>query len=240
MDDGLGYSSAVTFGVSDLATEGFDAAFDFPVPPTSPAGPRSSFAFQHPEWELSTGAEFISDIIRPTENDVKWNALVRRPEPGPIVLSWDASQLPPETDFQIYLPGQNRVVVMSMREQSSVEVDVLGQSLAVQIRTPDPTTGVDDVPPREYSLSVQPNPFNPMTRIAFALVRPARAEVRIFDVRGRMVRQLDGGVLPAGRHDLLWRGRDESGQNVASGIFFAVLYADGQRVGPIQKMSLVR
>jgi len=162
------------------------------------------------------------------------------PRPGPVVLSWNADDLPRGVDFQIYLPEQNRVVVLSMIEQTSVELDVLGTSLAVQFRTPDMTTGVGDLPPQAYSLSVQPNPFNPTTQIAFELVATGHAEVRIFDVRGRMVCQLDGGVLPAGHHHLMWYGRDASGQDVASGVFFAVLYADGQRVGPIQKMSLVR
>jgi len=64
--------------------------------------------------------------------------------------------------------------------------------------------------------------------------------VRVFDVRGREVRRLGGGVLPVGRHSVMWNGRDGFGREVASGVFFAVLYADGQRVGPIQKMSLVR
>jgi hypothetical protein len=48
------------------------------------------------------------------------------------------------------------------------------------------------------------------------------------------------GDLAVGRHRVIWRGRDENDRGVASGIYFAVLHADGQRVGPIQKMSLVR
>ena len=240
LDDGSGKLQELEFGVSPLATAGFDAAFDHPVPPLSPSGGGTRFSFTHPEWELATGSGFKTDIIAPTTDVVHWNARVERTEPAPVTLSWDMSGVPSDLDFQIYLPEQNRVVVLSMREQSSEVLDLLGPSLWVQIRTPD-VTGVDDeLPVASYSLQVHPNPFNPTTEISFDWPRSGNAEVRVFDVRGREVRRLSGGVLPVGRHSVMWNGRDGLGREVASGVFFAVLYADGQRVGPIQKMSLVR
>jgi hypothetical protein len=240
LDDGSGKRHELKLGVSPLATAGFDAAFDYPVPPVSPSGAGTRFWFSHPEWELATGSGFKTDIVAPTSEAVQWNAWIERPAPGPVTLNWDLSGVPADLDFQIYLPEQNRVVVLSMRDQSSAVLELLGTSLWVQIRTPD-VTGVDDeLPVTAYSLGVHPNPFNPTTEITFSWPRSGRAEVRVFDVRGREVRRLTGGVLPAGRHSVMWNGRDGSGREVASGVFFAVLYADGQRVGPIQKMSLVR
>ncbi len=65
-----------------------------------------------------------------------------------------------------------------------------------------------------------PNPFNPDTKIAYALPRTERVTVRIFNVMGQVVRTLVDGVQPAGHHELTWNGRDESGHAVASGVYF--------------------
>ncbi|HEU4366366.1 MAG TPA: FlgD immunoglobulin-like domain containing protein, partial [Candidatus Krumholzibacteria bacterium] len=65
-----------------------------------------------------------------------------------------------------------------------------------------------------------PNPFNPSTRIEYSLAARARAVIAIHDSSGRLVRRLDGGVLPAGRHAAAWDGRDTLGRPVASGVYF--------------------
>ena len=52
--------------------------------------------------------------------------------------------------------------------------------------------------------------------------------LRVYDLLGRPVRTLWDGPLPAGNHRLRWDGRNEAGQAVASGIYFARLEAGGQ------------
>jgi len=81
-----------------------------------------------------------------------------------------------------------------------------------------------------------PNPFNPSTRIPFAIVRPGRVVVRIFDVRGAHVATLFDGNLPPGRHSLEWLGRNERGETVASGMYFYSLTTDG---GTLSRKMLV-
>ncbi len=51
--------------------------------------------------------------------------------------------------------------------------------------------------------------------------------VRVFDVRGRLVRDLQEGVLPAGEHRFVWRGEDEQGAAVASGVYVYRVDAPG-------------
>jgi len=70
-----------------------------------------------------------------------------------------------------------------------------------------------------------PNPFNPVTEIAFALPVPARVDVAVYDVSGRCVRHLVDGRLAAGRHAAVWDGRDAAGTPVASGVYFYRLTA---------------
>lgn len=66
-----------------------------------------------------------------------------------------------------------------------------------------------------------PNPFNPSTTIALSLDRDQNVQLEVFNVAGRLVRKLQSGILSAGRHEVTWNGRDEQGQQVASGIYFA-------------------
>ena len=44
--------------------------------------------------------------------------------------------------------------------------------------------------------------------------------LKIFDVRGLLVRTLVDDVRPAGRHSAVWKGRDDAGRAVASGVYF--------------------
>lgn len=74
-----------------------------------------------------------------------------------------------------------------------------------------------------------PNPFNPVTRIAFELPRRGEVEVIIYNVAGREVVTLHKGVLPAGPHSLMWDGRTSDGNMAASGTYWYLLRtADGQ------------
>ena len=96
-----------------------------------------------------------------------------------------------------------------------------------------------------------PNPFNPETTIPFDLGealfvdgRPAVVTVRIFNLlqqvvaypvalghpsgEGQELRQLEY-TMP-GRYEAFWDGRDQSGRQVASGIYFMQLTVNGQSI----------
>lgn len=83
-----------------------------------------------------------------------------------------------------------------------------------------------------------PNPFNPATTIAFDLPERSRVELRVFNPRGELVATLIDGERPAGRHRLVWRGLDQRGTPVASGVYMIQLNAGA--FGARQKITLVR
>jgi hypothetical protein len=70
-----------------------------------------------------------------------------------------------------------------------------------------------------------PNPMSPRTRIEFAIGMPGRVSLRIVDVTGHVVRTLVDDTLGVGRYDAVWDGRTDSGERVASGVFFCQLRA---------------
>lgn len=69
------------------------------------------------------------------------------------------------------------------------------------------------------SVQASPNPFNATTTIALRTVSIGDVRLRIFDVRGRLVRTLQAGLLPAGEHRFRWDGTDAQRRAVASGIY---------------------
>jgi hypothetical protein len=78
--------------------------------------------------------------------------------------------------------------------------------------------------PSSLSMKAFPNPFNPRTTIAFDLPEPGLVTLRVFDVAGRIVRELIGAEdHTPGRHEVVWNGRDDAGRQVASGTYFGRL-----------------
>ncbi|HYR69398.1 MAG TPA: FlgD immunoglobulin-like domain containing protein [Candidatus Dormibacteraeota bacterium] len=66
-----------------------------------------------------------------------------------------------------------------------------------------------------------PNPFNPSTMIRFVTREDGNVAVRIFDVRGELVRAFAEQRLAPGSHSIGWDGRNDRGQDVSSGIYYA-------------------
>ncbi len=119
-------------------------------------------------------------------------------------------------------------------------IDVNGNESAVALASPEGVTGTDGSGPPAASYLVQnfPNPFNPSTRIAFGLSKPARVSLRIYDAAGRLVRVLAEGERPAGTFAETWDGRDSGGGAVASGVYFYRL--DAGEFTRTLKMVLLR
>jgi hypothetical protein len=99
-------------------------------------------------------------------------------------------------------------------------------------------TGTEDIPVARILEQNFPNPFNPVTRIAFNLGNEGHARLDIFDPAGRLVNTLVDGNLPAARHEVTWDGRDGSGRQVSSGVYFYSIITDDFR--DTKKMILLR
>ena len=104
----------------------------------------------------------------------------------------------------------------------------VNQHLAI---TEEPVQGLLEGPERLPEgfdlLPNHPNPFNPETVIRYVLPRTAEVRLAVYDVRGARVATLVAGRRPAGEHRVTWRGRDERGRQVSSGIYLYRLEAGG-------------
>jgi hypothetical protein len=92
----------------------------------------------------------------------------------------------------------------------------------------------------EYHLEQNfPNPFNPTTRIEFALPQSARVSLAIYNAIGQEVaRLLNNEDRVAGDHTLTWDGRDAAGTVVPTGVYFYRLQTPNMQI--TKKMILVK
>ncbi|MEJ2721755.1 MAG: FlgD immunoglobulin-like domain containing protein, partial [bacterium] len=139
---------------------------------------------------------------------------------GPVTIGFSGTTFDInryDADFALYGPG---VTDVFYRKQRIHVVERDG------FLTRDPVTGVPAiVPAPPLDVRAFPNPFNPSTTLAIELDAPAGVTVAVFDAAGRLVKRLWKGPLTAGAHRLEWNGSNETGQPVASGVYFAVITA---------------
>jgi Galactose oxidase, central domain/FlgD Ig-like domain len=83
-----------------------------------------------------------------------------------------------------------------------------------------------------------PNPFNPSTTIRFEIASRGRAILRVYDVRGALVRTLFDETREAGPGSMMWDGHDDRGVVVSSGVYFYRLDAGGD--SRTRKMVLLK
>lgn len=107
----------------------------------------------------------------------------------------------------------------------------------------DQATDVDDndgsVLPVGFSLQQNfPNPFNPETRIDFALPVPGSYRFEIINSLGQVVTGVYNENAVAGPHSIIWNGKTSDGENAASGVYFYRLSFNGN--SQTRKMVLMK
>ena len=85
----------------------------------------------------------------------------------------------------------------------------------------DVELGEEVLTPAEFCLSQNyPNPFNAHTVIEYALSEPTYVNITVYNILGQSVKVLKNELEQPGISTVIWDGRDESGSEVASGIYF--------------------
>jgi hypothetical protein len=90
-----------------------------------------------------------------------------------------------------------------------------------------PGTAVDDVLPEVVSQVTFPNPFRPHHSIRYELSKNAKVNLRIYNLRGQIVRNLIDQQQAGGNHQIAWDARDNKGKALNSGMYIMQLQIDG-------------
>jgi len=170
-----------------------------------------------------------------------------------IVEGWNYVSLPAGitvTDGQFY------IAILETTNASQIGLDTAsnGYSYTRVSTTWDPlTTGElmiraivehgtpndDNVAPvLTLDASNYPNPFNPETTISFSVPVAGPTALKIYNLKGQVVRTLVNDAREAGRHSVVWNGMDDNGNSVSSGMYFFRVYNDGKNI--TRKMLLAK
>ena len=96
-----------------------------------------------------------------------------------------------------------------------------------------------NINPSAFSLNQNyPNPFNPSTTISFDVYEASRVSLSVFDLNGRLVKNLMSGNLGAGTYNIAWNGKNTKGLSVAGGVYFYSITSGKNSI--IKKMSLIK
>lgn len=172
----------------------------------------------------------------------------------PELLAWDD---PIDEDFAYFsvygspLPEIGAAVLIDQTVEPQLAVpgsghdyflvtatDEAGNESAAAILAVHETASPDGPSPKLALGPFMPNPFNPSTTISFVVPVDGRVRLQVIDLGGRTVATLVDWVLPKGRHNVAWDGRNAAGHEVPSGVYLSRLEASGQVAHG--RMTLVR
>jgi len=83
-----------------------------------------------------------------------------------------------------------------------------------------------------------PNPFNPSVTIPFDLAVDGRVTLKIYNLKGQLIRDLLDENRPAASHRVLWDGKDNKMHNVSTGTYIILMNAPNYRSS--HKISLLK
>jgi len=90
----------------------------------------------------------------------------------------------------------------------------------------------------EFTAFNYPNPFNPTTTIAYSLSNDGMADLRIYNIKGQLVKTLVKGEQQAGTYEVVWNGKDNNQKSVSSGIYFYKLSTKDDTI--MKKMLMLK
>ncbi|MDP8239641.1 MAG: T9SS type A sorting domain-containing protein, partial [Candidatus Hatepunaea meridiana] len=196
------------FGVDTLATDDFDARFDYPEPPLPPAGRYLTACFRHDDWDRANGRLFNHDI----RSEINWGATsewvltVATNDTGQVTLSWqDIDSNIPEYHSLILedLSTDQRVNMLETTEycynnDGIREFRIYAEANGINGR--DPAL----IPSEFFLAEAYPNPFNAVTHIPYGLPVNTSVSIKVYDITGRQVAMLIDSEQLAGRYTLVW------------------------------------
>jgi hypothetical protein len=127
---------------------------------------------------------------------------------------WDSGPLNPGNSFSFHFTSNG-----SFLYHCNIHTTMHGTIVVLSSDVKDETGSRDN--PAEFDLSQNyPNPFNQSTKIDFVLKQSGFTTLMIYDLLGRKVKTLVEEELSAGSKSVLWDGKNDSGTNTSSGIYF--------------------
>lgn len=83
-----------------------------------------------------------------------------------------------------------------------------------------------------------PNPFNPTTTIQYKLPRSGKIQLKIFNIKGQLVRSFWKEHIKSGLYQFQWNGCNENGETVSTGVYIYQIHFQNQLLS--RRMLLIK
>ncbi|MDP6418904.1 MAG: GDSL-type esterase/lipase family protein [Candidatus Krumholzibacteria bacterium] len=142
------------------------------------------------------------------------NPLQSSTEVFPLTEEWQVISMSATAPLGVSFPVYHMRLSFIVGTGDTADIDLVSTSLA---------TAAPGKPASSLNLAVWPNPFNPLAELRFDLPDDGRMKLEILDVSGRLISTLLSGPMARGSHSCSWKGLDERGSAMASGLYLARL-----------------
>ncbi len=148
----------------------------------------------------------------------------------PLGVPIDAILNPvPARNVTGFIPLGNQTMEFRLAD---TQREIYGNTAVYVVKIPSsiPTGVHQPNPSRTPRLLIRshPNPFHNHTTITYRVPEPGPVSLRVYDVRGRLVKILANAPKIRGTHVVSWNGRNERNRPVATGIYFLQLTSSGE------------
>lgn len=189
----------------------------------------------------SPGQIMVEWSLEGFSGDLEFHVFRSTAEEGPYERITEEPLQPQEPGYYCYCDenvtsGESYYYMLGLADFS--DSSGLFGPVMVSARTDVAVCGEDQLPSR-YGLSQNyPNPFNPETTIEYQIPQAGDVHMAVFNILGQKICTLVDEARVAGRYQVIWDGRDDSGRPVASGVYFCHLTAGSYR--QTRKMTLLK
>lgn len=192
---------------------------------------------QKEKEQLTTNLVLFSEF----DSTYVWDLKIENNKPGiETVLKWQFLKAGNTLNYFIYNLETGQW--FNLANQKDWYISSTKSTIPLKLYATVNENFTPDILPIKFSLSQNyPNPFNPSTSIKFSVPYFAdgvNAQIDIFDVLGRKVKNILNKKVKSGEIEVTWTGINEFGSQVASGIYFYRLKA-GDFVAS-RKMILIK
>jgi hypothetical protein len=234
-------ADGITLSVADLVylvrvIQG-DAA---PYPKTEPGANSIAIRTQQVGQQFTVGYT-AEDRVGAILMRFEFNGEIGAPIAGDGAANMDIKYSINGSELNVLIYNIGDEAILS-GEHALVSIPISGEMTLTEVDASDfygnVLSSTERILPSKFELAQNyPNPFNPKTKINLSLPVASEYSVAIYNIAGQLIRTYDGNAS-AGVVEIVWDGKDASGNQVASGIYF--YKAQAGQFSATKKMLLMK
>ncbi len=194
---------------------------------------NSAWKFYTADFNLPSNADFINIRLR-----------TDAPQSGTSYSWFDDTGIIEWTDWQNYSPFLEIIYpndyywIQLSNDNQTLSARLVYIATSFEDYIPTSSEAVELLPQKFMLSQNYPNPFNPSTKIEFELPNPGNISLKVYNILGQEVKTLMNGLGSRGKNMVTWKGDDNSGRLVSSGIYFYRLESGGASI--TKKLMVLR